>query len=60
MIQIEEAKRLNDDSKRIIAGFTLLTNFEMVMLIITGLIIQVLILSSSQIAPKQVVDARLN
>lgn len=60
LIQIEEAKKLNDDSKKIIAGFTLLTHFEMVMLIIIGLIIQVLILSSSQITPKQVVDARLN
>jgi hypothetical protein len=60
MIQIEEAKKLNDDSKRIIAGFTMLTQFEMVMLIAIALIIQVLILSSSQIAPKQAVDARLN
>jgi Four helix bundle sensory module for signal transduction len=60
MIQIEEAKKLNDDSKKIIAGFTMLTNFEMVMLIVIGLIIQVLILSSSQIIPRQVVDASLN
>lgn len=60
LIQIEEAKKLNEGSKKIIAGFTMLTQFEMVMLIVIGLIIQVLILSSSPIVPKQVVDARLN
>ncbi len=60
MIQIEEARRLNDDSKRIIAGFTMLTHFEMAMLIGIGLIILTLILSSSQINPKQMVDAKLN
>lgn len=59
-IQIEEAKRLNDDSKRIIAGFTMLTQFEMAMLITIGLIILALILSSTPINPKQVVDPRLN
>jgi Four helix bundle sensory module for signal transduction len=59
-IQIEEAKRLNDDSKRIIAGFTMLTQFEMAILIGIGLIILALILSSSQINPRQVVDSRLN
>lgn len=60
VIQIEEAKRLNDDSKRIIAGFTMLTHFEMAMLISIGLIILALILSSSQINPKHMVDSRLN
>lgn len=59
-IQIEEAKRLNDDSKRIIAGFTMLTQFEMAMLITIGLIILALILSSTHINPRQVVDSRLN
>jgi hypothetical protein len=60
VIQIEEAKRLNDHSKQIIAGFTMLTQFEMVMLITIGLIILALILSSTQITPKRVVDSSLN
>jgi len=60
LIQIEEAKKLNDDSKKIIAGFSMLTQFEMVMLIVIGLIIQVLILSSAPIISRHVVDARLN
>jgi len=60
LIQIEEAKKLNDDSKKIVAGFTVLTQFEMVMLIVIGLIIQVLILSSAPIITRHVVDASLN
>ncbi|SJZ47613.1 MCP four helix bundle domain-containing protein [Sediminibacterium ginsengisoli] len=42
-IQIKEGQLMNDHSKRVIAGSTLLTQFELGMLVILGLTIQVMI-----------------
>lgn len=60
LIQIKEAKNLNDDSKKIIADFTMLTRFELAMLIAIGLIIQALILSSTPILPEKMASSNLN
>ncbi|WP_205500107.1 MCP four helix bundle domain-containing protein [Rufibacter psychrotolerans] len=45
-IQVEEGKRLNEKSKKIIAGSTILTNFELVVVVGLGIMIQMLILAS--------------
>lgn len=60
MIQIKEAKRLNDDSKRILAGITVLTQFEQGMLIVISLIIIALIISGPTFIPAQPLNSRLN
>lgn len=46
VIQLEEAKRLRDNSKKLVAGFTMFTQVELAMLIVIGIIIQLLILTS--------------
>ncbi len=48
-IQVSEGKKLNDDAKSIVAGSVLLTEFEMVLLIVIGMLIQVLIFSSKSL-----------
>lgn len=60
MIQIKEAKRLNDDSKRILAGITVLTQFEQGMLIVISLIIIALIISGPTFIRAQPLNSRLN
>lgn len=45
-IQMKEGKSIADNSKRLVAGSSLLGRFEIAVLIITGLVIQVLIFSS--------------
>ncbi|MCO4293200.1 MCP four helix bundle domain-containing protein [Solitalea sp. MAHUQ-68] len=52
-IQISEGKALNEQSKKIIARSTLLTQLELGILIFIGLIIQVLIFTSNSIMPKK-------
>ncbi|UKJ08870.1 MCP four helix bundle domain-containing protein [Solitalea lacus] len=52
-IQITEGKLLNDDSKKIVSGSKILTQLELGILIIIGLIIQVLIFTSGEIVAKQ-------
>ena len=45
-IQVAEGKRLNDQSKQIIAGSTILTQFELVLIIGIGIMIQMLVFAS--------------
>ncbi|POY38317.1 hypothetical protein C3K47_02655 [Solitalea longa] len=52
-IQIAEGKALNEQSKKIIARSTLLTQLELGVLIFIGLIIQVLIFTSKSVMPKK-------
>lgn len=51
-IQIEVGKSMNEKSKRLVASNSLLTHFEMVLLILIGLIIQSLIFSSRPITTR--------
>jgi hypothetical protein len=51
-IQLSEGQLLNENSKRIIAGSEVLTQFEMAVLIIIGLLIQVLIFTSKSVQPR--------
>lgn len=51
-IQISEGKLLNDQSKKIVAGSTILSQFEWAMIIIIGLMIQSLIFASQSLLPK--------
>ncbi|MFC6997020.1 MCP four helix bundle domain-containing protein [Rufibacter roseus] len=51
-IQVAEGKRLNEKSKEIIAGSTILTQFELVLIICLGLVIQILIFASKSVLPK--------
>jgi hypothetical protein len=46
-IQISEGKMLNDHSKKIVAGASLLTQFEIAIVIVIGLIILVLVFESN-------------
>lgn len=59
-IQIAEGKLLNDQSKKIVAGSTILTQFELGMIIVIGLIIQALILASQSLTPKVTQNHNLN
>ena len=52
-IQVAEGKLLNDQSKKIIAGSSLLTQFELAVLIGIGLIIQGLIFAAKSAVPKK-------
>lgn len=51
-IQIEVGKSMNEKSKRLVASNSLLTHFEMVLLILIGLIIQSLIFASRTITTR--------
>jgi hypothetical protein len=59
-IQIAEGKILSDQSKKIVAGSTILTQFELGMIIIIGLIIQALIFASQSLTPKVTQNHNLN
>ena len=59
-IQLMEARILHDNSKRLMAGFTLYSQFELAILIIIGLMIQALILTSKSILPRQPQRHELN
>lgn len=50
-IQLAEGKSLTDQSKKIVAGSSILTQFELGMILIIGLIIQALVLASNSITP---------
>ncbi|MFA1773452.1 MCP four helix bundle domain-containing protein [Rufibacter glacialis] len=45
-IQVAEGKRLNEQTKRIIAGSSILTQFELVLIIAIGVMIQMLVFAS--------------
>lgn len=51
-IQLSEGQLLNENSKKIMAGSDVLTQFEMAILIVIALLIQVLIFTSRSIQPK--------
>jgi paraquat-inducible protein B len=59
-IQVAEGKLLNDQSKRIMAGSTILTSFEMALLICIAIIIQILLFTAKTLIPKQTSPAILN
>jgi hypothetical protein len=59
-IQLVEGKILADQSKKIVAGSTILTQFELGMIIIIGLIIQALVLASNSITSKTAQKHHLN
>ncbi|WP_192822155.1 MCP four helix bundle domain-containing protein [Rufibacter sp. LB8] len=52
-IQVEEGRLLNNQSKKIIAGSAILTQFEVVLLVGLGLMIQVIIFASKSAFPKK-------
>jgi hypothetical protein len=52
-IQVAEGKILNDQSKKIIAGSSILTQFELAVLIGIGLLIQGLIFAARSSVPKK-------
>lgn len=59
-IQIAEGKNMTDQSKKIVAGSSILTQFELAMIIVIGLIIQALIFTSSSLTPKTIQNHQLN
>jgi hypothetical protein len=59
-IQVAEGKRLRDQSKRIIAGSTILTQFEVALLICIGVMILMLVFASKSAIPKFKQKAILN
>ncbi len=59
-IQIAEGKSMTDQSRKIVAGSTILTQFELAMIIIIGLIIQALIFASNSLTPKTFQNHQLN
>lgn len=59
-IQISEGKILSDQSKKIVAGSTILTQFELGMIVVIGLIIQALIFASQSLTPKVTQNHNLN
>ena len=59
-IQVEEGKNMTNQSQRIIAGSSMLTQFELAMLIVIGLIIQALIFASKSFVPKVSQNHQLN
>ncbi|MCW5909444.1 MAG: MCP four helix bundle domain-containing protein [Cyclobacteriaceae bacterium] len=60
IIQIEEGKNMANQSREIVAGSIVLTQFELAMLIVIGLIIQALIFASRSISPKILQKHHLN
>ena len=59
-IQLTEGKTLIDQSKKIVAGSTILTQFELGMIIIIGLIILALVLASNSITAQTSQKHQLN
>lgn len=59
-IQVSEGKMLNDHSKKIVAGSSLLTQFEMGILIAIGLMILVLVFESRSVFSKAPQEQSLN
>lgn len=59
-IQIKEGKLLKDQSSRIVAGSTLLSQFELVVIVGLGILIQVLIFASRSTVPKTPQRYQLN
>ncbi len=59
-IQIAEGKTMTDHSKKIVAGSSNLTQFELAMIIVIGLIIQALIFASNSLTPAQLQKHQLN
>lgn len=59
-IQISEGKMLNDHSKKIIAGSSILTQFEIGIMVIIGLVILVLIFESKSVFPVNLHNQSLN
>lgn len=59
-IQIQVAKELDDHSKKIVAGSSILSHLEVGLLIGVGLIIQALLFASKSVIPKQQQRASLN
>jgi hypothetical protein len=59
-IQLSEGKALNENSKRIMAGSEILTQFELVVLIIIAVIIQMLIFTSNSFRSKISQNSNLN
>jgi hypothetical protein len=45
-IQVKEGKMLNDQSQRIVRGSSILTSFEMVVLICIAIVLQIIVLAS--------------
>jgi hypothetical protein len=60
LIQIMEGKSMAEQSKRIVAGSSILTQFELAMIIVIGLIIQALIFASNSLTPTTFQNHRLN
>jgi hypothetical protein len=59
-IQISEGKLLNDQSKKIVAGSSLITNLEMVILICIAILLQVLVIASRPVIPRIRQEGSLN
>lgn len=59
-IQISEGKLLQESSQRIVAGSSILTQFELILLIGIGICIQILIFASKSIFPKKPQQHQLN
>lgn len=51
-IQVSEGKLLNDQSKKIVAGSSLVTHLEIIVLICIMIILQVLVIASRPVIPK--------
>lgn len=59
-IQVEEGKNMTNQSQKIITSSSVLTQFELAMLIVIGLIIQALIFASKSMVPKVSQNHQLN
>ena len=51
-IQVEVGRSMTDHSKKLVASNVLLTHFELVLLVLIGLIIQALVFASRSVVPK--------
>ncbi len=60
LIQIKEGKALNDQSQRIAKGSSLITNFEMILLIFIAIILQVIVLASRPVISRTWRQSNLN
>ena len=59
-VQIKEGKALNDQSQRIVNGSSLLTKFEMAMLICIAIILQIIVLASRPTISRKWQQGNLN
>ncbi|WP_020536789.1 MCP four helix bundle domain-containing protein [Lewinella cohaerens] len=60
LIQIKEGKMLNDQSQRIVKGSSIITSFEMVVLICIAIILQILVLASRPVISQKWQKGSLN